>query len=79
MYGVSAQGVDECMINVHYYYYYYLAILCTVTQRVAKMHMTPPKCNIYTNICNECDLRKGEEPLPHPKQFNVNFYSSLIK
>ena len=23
MYRVSAQGVDECMINVHYYYYYY--------------------------------------------------------
>ena len=22
MYGVSTQGVDECMINVHYYYYY---------------------------------------------------------
>ena len=21
MYYVSAQGVDECMINVHYYYY----------------------------------------------------------
>ena len=24
MYHVSAQGVDERMINVHYYYYYYL-------------------------------------------------------
>ena len=23
MYHVSAQGVDDCMINVHYYYYYY--------------------------------------------------------
>ena len=22
MYHVSAQGVNECMINVHYYYYY---------------------------------------------------------
>ena len=21
MYGVSAQGIDECMISVHYYYY----------------------------------------------------------
>ena len=27
MYHVSAQGVDERMINVHYYYYYYFAIL----------------------------------------------------
>ena len=26
MYHVSAQGVDECMINVHYYYYYLLII-----------------------------------------------------
>ena len=24
MYHVSAQGVDERMINVHYYYYYYV-------------------------------------------------------
>ena len=24
MYHVSAQGVDERMINVHYYYYYYI-------------------------------------------------------
>ena len=24
MYSVSAQGIDEHMINVHYYYYYYL-------------------------------------------------------
>ena len=23
MYHVSAQGIDERMINVHYYYYYY--------------------------------------------------------
>ena len=27
MYHVSAQGVDERMINVHYYYYYYLLLL----------------------------------------------------
>ena len=28
MYHVSAQGVDERMINVHYYYYYYNTLLC---------------------------------------------------
>ena len=22
MYDVSAQGIDECMTNIHYYYYY---------------------------------------------------------
>ena len=26
MYHVSAQGIDERMINVHYYYYYYISI-----------------------------------------------------
>ena len=26
MYHVSAQGVDERMINVHYYYYYYYSL-----------------------------------------------------
>ena len=30
MYHVSAQGVDERMINVHYYYYY-LSIVCAYT------------------------------------------------
>ena len=29
MYHVSAQGVDECMINVHYYYDDVERILCT--------------------------------------------------
>ena len=27
MYHVSAQGIDECMIYVHYYYYYYWGLL----------------------------------------------------
>ena len=29
MYHVSAQGVDERMINVHYYYYVPMAVLMT--------------------------------------------------
>ena len=28
MYDVSAQGVDERMINVHYYYYLLLFLFC---------------------------------------------------
>ena len=28
MYHVSAQGVDERMINVHYYYYYHYYYYC---------------------------------------------------
>ena len=31
MYHVSAQGVDERMINVHYYYYYYYLLTPTET------------------------------------------------
>ena len=27
MYHVSAQGVDEHMINVHYFYYYYCVLV----------------------------------------------------
>ena len=29
MYHVSAQGIDERMINVHYYYYYYTPSMFT--------------------------------------------------
>ena len=28
MYHVSAQGIDECMINVHYYYYSLIQLQC---------------------------------------------------
>ena len=30
-YHVSAQGVDESMINVHYYYYYYYYIIIIIS------------------------------------------------
>ena len=30
MYHVSAQGIDERMINVHYYYYYYYYYLLLI-------------------------------------------------
>ena len=38
MYHVSAQGIDERMINVHYYYYYYYrppltAFACSTVSR----------------------------------------------
>ena len=35
MYHVSAQGVDERIINVHYYYYKLIIQLCVVCQREA--------------------------------------------
>ena len=35
MYRVSAQGVDERMINVHYYYYYYkLRVIVQLQNRI---------------------------------------------
>ena len=37
MYHVSAQGVDERMINVHYYYYAWMSD-CWFTQRVLNIH-----------------------------------------
>ena len=39
MYHVSTQGVDECMINVHYYYYmYYVKSDETEEQQCSKYH-----------------------------------------
>ena len=34
MYRVSAQGVDERMINVHYYYYYMYSTVKKITEFV---------------------------------------------
>ena len=34
MYHVSAQGIDERMINVHYYYYYYYEMDITILDRM---------------------------------------------
>ena len=42
MYQVSAQGVDEHMINVHYYYYYYYMVWKTQTAtRVTQEGLAP--------------------------------------
>ena len=43
MYHVSAQGVDERMINVHYYYYYLVAVF--ETARLHYVQSTVP-CEI---------------------------------
>ena len=55
MYYMSAQGVDEHAINVHYYYYYYVSTpqqplacwcsqssLCIETIRVLKKYLFQP-------------------------------------
>ena len=42
MYHVSAQGVDERMINVHYYYYYYYYGPWIVTFLPPVMRRRPP-------------------------------------
>ena len=41
MYHVSAQGVDERMINVHYYYYYYCYYYYYVSQHDAGQFLKP--------------------------------------
>ena len=33
MYYVSAQGIDELMINVHYYYYLTIKLYCIVNKK----------------------------------------------
>ena len=38
MYHVSAQGVDERMINVHYYYYYYYIHISMKHETLYKEH-----------------------------------------
>ena len=44
MYHVSAQGVDECMINVHYYYYY--SQITPNHQQQRKYSLPPPPAHI---------------------------------
>ena len=52
MYHVSAQGIDERMINVHYYYYYdqstgeRLALLAPSSQSYVHTNLKPLK-NIF--------------------------------
>ena len=53
MYHVSAQGVDERMINVHYYYYYYYYYYCqsdcatTVTASLSPVTEDCPQAEGY--------------------------------
>ena len=47
MYHVSAQGVDERMLNVHYHYYYYLV-------KVAGIEPKEGKC-----FCGKASKRLG--------------------
>ena len=54
MYHVSAQGVDECMINVHHYYYFMLqnqnkCSLCT-KHLVTEEHLDDSAVNDCHNI-----------------------------
>ena len=42
MYHVSAQGIDERMINVHYYYY-----LCTVSFDLSQ-HRSALRCSLFS-------------------------------
>ena len=45
MYDVSAQGIDECMINVHYYYHVYIHVFFFI-------------CSLWCECCPVCFLFK---------------------
>ena len=51
MYHVSAQGVDERMINVHYYYYYLFLRLLSValTDATGMTSRKPLKTYLFKN------------------------------
>ena len=51
MYHVSAQGVDERMINVHYYYYYYSQCLCLYGVTVYGSGCRKVVVNQVTGVC----------------------------
>ena len=55
MYDVSAEGVDERMINVHYYYYY----ICLRCLR-RRNRIDPEKC---TDQCDETQGNNSTEAL----------------
>ena len=48
MYHVSAQGVDERMINVHYYYYYYYT--CRYVNSYATCSVVPRNCYASSSV-----------------------------
>ena len=44
MYHVSTQGIDECMINVHYYHYD-VAEICKIRRNSVKFALTATRGN----------------------------------
>ena len=60
MYVVSAQGVDERMINVHYYYYYY----CVVNLMYCSQH-TPLRAGRET-VKKETEVSERERQDSRP-------------
>ena len=49
MHHVSAQGVDERIINVHYYYYYYYSVRCSLPLP------PPPRMSVKTASTSGAD------------------------
>ena len=52
MYDVSAQGVDECMISVHYYYYVASIMLsvCVLFQPVQRLIGSEIWCDCHNAV-----------------------------
>ena len=71
MYHVSAQGVDERMINVHYYYYWGTAD--------AEIKIVPVENPKLKNVLSSCNARSWSEYIPiHALPTARNFFLVLI-
>ena len=60
MYHVSAQGVDERMINVHYYYYYNNIYIChwrDIVQELCESRGGRPGLSILTSLLVSVDVK----------------------
>ena len=53
MYYVSAQGIDECMINVNYYYYLVLSTESVMSSQQTHCLSTYIRVCVFVHMC--CD------------------------
>ena len=91
MYHVSAQGVDERMINVHYYYYYYYCYYYYYYYECFVCFIYPFLCILlvychcrsmsmdFGLVCFVCYLRPRKKELVHTQSRRVKEVSFLTK
>ena len=72
MYDVSTQGVDECMINVHYYYYYYYVYYYYYLSGNAEKAEQKTAYEIFTRLLGSEMCIRDRSGLCQPKLFYPN-------